>query len=120
MSRMAVMAKPTACSARNALSRAAVSTVMSRGLRSGRIEVVEAGRRRAFGPADAELRATVTINDPTAWRGPLHGSVGLGEGYVDGLWETDDLVALIRIAARELRDLDGLLHQEAERGDGPP
>jgi cyclopropane-fatty-acyl-phospholipid synthase len=70
--------------------------------------VIEDGRRRAFGPADADLRATVTIRDPAAWRGPLRGSVGLGEGYVDGLWETDDLVALIRIAARELRRLDGL------------
>ena len=81
---------------------------MSRGVRAGRIEVVEGGRRRSFGPADADLRATVTVHDPAAWRGPLHGSVGLGEGYVDGLWETDDLVALIRIAARELRGLDGL------------
>ena len=88
---------------RDALARSAVSTVLSRGVRSGRIEVVEGGRRRGFGPADAELRATVTINDPAAWRGPLHGSLGLGEGYVDGLWETDDLVSLIRIAARELR-----------------
>jgi cyclopropane-fatty-acyl-phospholipid synthase len=93
---------------RDALARTAVSTVMSRGVRSGRIEVVEGGRRRGFGPADADLVATITVNDPAAWRGPLHGSVGLGEGYVDGLWETDDLVALIRIAARELRKLDGL------------
>jgi len=93
---------------RNALARSAVSTVMSRGVRSGRIEVVEGGRRRGFGPADAELRATVTINDPAASRGPLHGSLGLGEGYVDGLWETDDLVSLIRIAAREVGTIDGL------------
>jgi len=93
---------------RDALARAAVSTAMSRGVRHGCIEVVEGGRRRAFGPADADLRATVTVHDPAAWRGPLRGSVGLGEGYVDGLWETDDLVALIRIVARELRDLDGL------------
>jgi len=93
---------------RDALARTAVSAVMSRGVRHGRIEVVEGGRRRGFGPAGADLRATVTVNDPAAWRGPLRGSVGLGEGYVDGLWETDDLVALIRIAARELRDLDGL------------
>jgi cyclopropane-fatty-acyl-phospholipid synthase len=70
--------------------------------------VVEGGRRRSFGRPGADLRATVTINDPAAWLGPLHGSVGLGETYVDGLWETDDLVALIRIAARELRQLDGL------------
>ena len=77
-------------------------------IRRGRIEVVEDGRRRVFGPANADLRATVTINDPAAWRGPLRGSVGLGETYVDGLWETDDLVALIRIAVRELGELDGL------------
>ena len=92
----------------NALARGAVAAVMRRGVRHGRIEVVEGGRRRGFGPPDAELRATVTVHDPAAWRGPLRGSVGLGEGYVDGLWETDDLVALIRIAARELRGLDGL------------
>jgi cyclopropane-fatty-acyl-phospholipid synthase len=92
---------------RNALSRFAIGRVLER-LRSGRIEVHEEGRRHAFGPPDADLRATVRINDPAAWRGPLRGSVGLGETYVDGLWETDDLVALLRIGARELRDLDGL------------
>lgn len=92
---------------RDALARTAVIQALRR-VRAGRIEVVENGRRRAFGPADAELRATVTIHDPAAWRGPLRGSVGLGETYVDGLWETDDLVSLIRIAARELDGLDGL------------
>ena len=81
---------------------------MLRRLRNGRIDVVEAGRERSFGPADAELRATITVHDPAAWRGALHGSVGLGETYVDGLWETDDLVALIRIAARELRETGGV------------
>jgi cyclopropane-fatty-acyl-phospholipid synthase len=92
---------------RDELARAGVGQVLGR-VRSGRIEVEEGGRRRAYGPADAELRATVRVNDPAAWRGPLRGSVGLGEGYVDGLWETDDLVSLIRIAARELRGLDGV------------
>ncbi len=70
--------------------------------------MIEDGERSAFGPTGADLRATVTIRDPAAWRGPLRGSVGLGETYVDGLWETDDLVTLIRIAARELGELDGL------------
>jgi len=92
---------------RDALSRAAVSTVLGR-VSSGQIEVIEGGRSRVFGPDSADLRATVTINDPAAWRGPLRGSVGLGEAYVDGLWETDDLVSLIQIAAAELRELDGL------------
>jgi len=92
---------------RNRLARALVSVALRR-VRAGRIEVVEGGRRRAFGPAGAELRATVTVHDPVAWRALLSGSVGLGEAYVDGLWETDDLVALMRIGARELRKLDGL------------
>ncbi len=88
-------------------SRGAVSIVFRR-ITEGRVTVIEDGRVRAYGPADADLRATVTINDPRAWSGPLRGSLGLGEGYVDGLWETDDLVSLIRIAARELQSLDGV------------
>jgi cyclopropane-fatty-acyl-phospholipid synthase len=85
---------------RDAAARAAVGAVLSR-TKGGEIEVVEGGRSRVYGePTD--LHATVRINDPAAWRGPLHGSVGLGEAYVDGLWETDDLVALIQIGARSL------------------
>ncbi len=86
---------------RDALARAAFGQALSR-VTAGRIDVVEGARTRSFGPADAELRATVTINSPAAWRSPLHGSVGLGEAYVDGLWDTDDLVTLLRIAARQL------------------
>ncbi|MFI5028509.1 MAG: class I SAM-dependent methyltransferase [Solirubrobacterales bacterium] len=89
------------------LARAAVLLVLDR-LQAGHIEVVEGARHHRLGPSDAELRATVTIRDPAAWRAPLRGSVGLGEAYIDGLWETDDLVTLMRIAARELRQLDGI------------
>jgi cyclopropane-fatty-acyl-phospholipid synthase len=92
---------------RDALSRTAVGAVLGR-VSAGRIDVVEGDRVRLYGPADSDLAATVTIRDPAAWRGPVRGSVGLGETYVDGLWETDDLVSLIQIAARELRELDGL------------
>ncbi|HET7121102.1 MAG TPA: cyclopropane-fatty-acyl-phospholipid synthase family protein [Solirubrobacterales bacterium] len=92
---------------RDALARAGVGAVLGR-VRAGRIDVVEGSRERSFGPEDADLRATITVHDPAAWRGPLRGSVGLGETYVDGLWETDDLVSLIRIAARELAELDGV------------
>ena len=92
---------------RDCLASAVVPLVLRR-IRAGRVEVVEGERRRCFGPAGAELRATVTIHDPAAWKSVLRGSVGLGEAYVDGLWETDDLVALMRIGARELRQLDGL------------
>ncbi len=92
---------------RDRVARAAVSQVLRR-LRSGRIDVREGGRTRSFGPPGAELQAALTVHDPAAWRGALRGSVGLGETYVDGLWEADDLVALIRIAARELGEPGGL------------
>ena len=86
---------------KDAVARAAVGAVLSR-TRGGQIEVVEGGRSRVYGETGTDLHATVRINDPAAWRGPLHGSVGLGEGFVDGLWETDDLVSLIQIGARSL------------------
>jgi cyclopropane-fatty-acyl-phospholipid synthase len=92
---------------RDALARAGVGAVLGH-ISQGRIDVVEGSRERSFGPPEAELTARIQVNDPAAWRGPLRGSVGLGESYVAGLWETDDLVSLIRIAARELREMDGL------------
>ena len=92
---------------RDAVARAGVGAALGR-VRHGRIDVIEGSRERSFGPAGADLRATVTINDPAAWRAPLRGSVGLGASYVAGRWETDDLVALIQIAARELRGMDGI------------
>jgi len=87
---------------RNRIARLVVLLQLRR-LHSGRVEIVESGRRQAYGPADTGLRASVTVNDPAAWRGALRGSLGVGEGYLGGLWETDDLVALLRIAARELQ-----------------
>lgn len=89
------------------LARSAMGIVL-RHVSEGRITVVERDRVRAFGPVDSDLRAIVTINDSAAWSGPLRGGLGLGGGYVDGHWDTDDLVSLIRIAARELRSLDGV------------
>jgi cyclopropane-fatty-acyl-phospholipid synthase len=75
-------------------------------IRDERIEVVEDGRRFAFGPDDAELRAEIRVHRPGAWPALLRGSTGLAESYMDGDWDTDDLVRLIRIAARQMGGLD--------------
>jgi cyclopropane-fatty-acyl-phospholipid synthase len=74
--------------------------------RGGRLELVEDGRRFAFGLAASKLSAQVELRDPRAYRWALRGSTGLGEGYVDGLWTTDDLVSVIRIACRNLASWD--------------
>jgi cyclopropane-fatty-acyl-phospholipid synthase len=74
----------------------------------GRLEVADGGELHVFGPSEAELRARVDVADRRAYRWALRGSTGFGEGYVDGLWDTDDLVALCRIACRNLPPLDRL------------
>ena len=90
---------------RERFARLAVLRLLEK-IRAGRIEVVEDGRRRVFGPADAELAAEVRIRDARAWEAALGGSASWGAGYVDGLWDTDDVVTVTRIAARELPRLD--------------
>jgi cyclopropane-fatty-acyl-phospholipid synthase len=87
------------------VARVAVERILD-GVTAGRIEVVEGGRRRAFGPEEAELRVEVTVRDSRAWAATLRGSASWGAGYVDGLWDTDDPVTLTRIAAREIPRLD--------------
>jgi cyclopropane-fatty-acyl-phospholipid synthase len=86
-------------------ARIGLSRVLRR-IRGGRLEVVEAGRARVFGQPDAELRATVHVNDARAWPALLHGSVGAGRSYADGWWDCDDLVSLFRIGARNMPRLD--------------
>jgi cyclopropane-fatty-acyl-phospholipid synthase len=76
-------------------------------LRGGRLELIEAdGRTFQFGDAAADLVATVRVNSTRFYRALLSGSVGLGEAYRDKLWDCDDLVALLRIACRNLGSLD--------------
>ena len=86
---------------RDRAARALVRAALRR-LRAGRIEVVEEGRLRRYGRSVSGPAATLTVNDPAFWRGAMRGSLGLGEAYVDGAWDADDLVGLFRIAAREL------------------
>ena len=77
------------------------------GIREGRLELVEpTGRRLRFGTPDADLSASVTVHDPRFYRAMLGGSVALGEAYRDGIWDCDDLVALARLAARNIGALD--------------
>ena len=76
------------------------------GIREERIDVVENGRRYSFGAPEAELRAEVTVHSPRVWRQILRGSTGLADTYMDGLWDVDDAMALIRIAARNIGGMD--------------
>jgi cyclopropane-fatty-acyl-phospholipid synthase len=73
-----------------------------------RIDLIEGGHHYTFGRADAELRATIEVRSPRFYRQMLRGSIGMAETYMDGDWESDDLVALTRIGARNMVALDRL------------
>lgn len=83
-------------------------TAFLRRIQGGALRVVEAGRAHEFGESDAALRASVTVRDPATWRSLLRGSNGLAGSYARGGWESDDLTALLRLAARNAPKLDRL------------
>jgi len=82
--------------------------VMSR-FEYGRIVIDEpGGRRHELGPVDATLRVHVRVRDPRFWGALRRGGLGASQAYGEGWFECDDLVALVRIFALELRDVDHL------------
>jgi cyclopropane-fatty-acyl-phospholipid synthase len=85
------------------LARALIDLVLRR-IRAGRLVLVEGERRRSYGKGTPI--ATVLVRSPRVWRMLLHGSLGLADAYAQGLWDTPDLVALIRLAARNGAAMD--------------
>ena len=72
-------------------------------IRGGCLTVVMPdGRRRVFGDRTSTRRGEIHVHDRSAaLRLLLHGETGAGEAYVDGLWSSPDLEALIELAAVE-------------------
>jgi cyclopropane-fatty-acyl-phospholipid synthase len=79
-------------------------------IKGGELQVLEGTRRMSFGERLPErpLAAVLHVRSERFYRHLLRGSLGLGEAYVDGLWDCDDLVALTRIAALNVGTLDKL------------
>ena len=54
------------------------------------------GSEKVFGGLGEEPRAEIRVKDAAFFRTcVLYGPVGFGEAYMDGLWETEDLVGVI-------------------------
>ncbi|MEA2402094.1 MAG: cyclopropane-fatty-acyl-phospholipid synthase [Thermoleophilaceae bacterium] len=83
-----------------------VSVALLNRLREGRVELDDGDGAQAFGPPDSALRATVRMHDDRFLRALPRGSLALAEAYVDGAWDTDDLVTLVRVGAREMPRID--------------
>ena len=88
-------------------ARRIVFRVLSR-LHDGRLDLIEPdGRVFCFGDGGG-MRAEVHMHSFAFYTSFLRGNLGLAESYRDGTWDTDDPVALARIACRNLPGLDAL------------
>jgi cyclopropane-fatty-acyl-phospholipid synthase len=79
------------------LWRLASSLLLGR-IQVGSLVIVDGRRRRVFG--SGAPTATIHMHDPAFWRMLMRGSRGLAESYAQGQWDSPDLVAVIRLAAR--------------------
>ncbi len=74
----------------------------------GTVHLVDPFGEARFGAGDApgdspRVDVTIRVNDPRVYARVLRqGSVGLGESYADGWWDTDDLSGFLRLAHRNL------------------
>jgi cyclopropane-fatty-acyl-phospholipid synthase len=87
------------------LSRWIVSLLLQR-IAVGTLLVVEGEERRVYG--SGAPGGTVWIRSSRTWPKLLRGSRGMAEAFAQGMWESPDLVALIRLAARNAGGLDRL------------
>jgi cyclopropane-fatty-acyl-phospholipid synthase len=75
-----------------------------KGLRAGRLTILDGDRQVVFG--EGAPCATLQVNSPRLWPKLLQGSRGMAEAYMQELWESPDLTAVVRVAARNAASLD--------------
>ena len=69
----------------------------------GHLDLAAPSGTWSFGDPASSRRASARLNDERVFRRVLFGGdIGFGEAYMDGDWSTDDLVALLRLAIRNL------------------
>ncbi len=84
-------------------------------LEGGQVTLIEGHRRHHLGQG-GELKATLVVRDSRVWkRLALGGTVGAAEAYMDGDWDTDDLVALVRLFALNLEQVNGEMENGTAR-----
>lgn len=92
------------------VSRAALPRLLDtlrRSLTIGRLVVeLPGGTSHAFGPAGSPRRTRIRIESPAFFRRLLlGGDVGLGESYMEGEWEADDLTTFLTLATENEDEL---------------
>lgn len=78
--------------------------LLARYLRHGTLTVNESGRTSVYGTsAEGALTARLDVHDASFWRRVItRGGIGLGESYIMGEWDSDDIVAVLRLLTLNL------------------
>jgi cyclopropane-fatty-acyl-phospholipid synthase len=77
-------------------------------VRHGALEVICPERTYLFGEGGTGLRAAIAVHDERFFSRVLWGGDdAAGDSYVDGDWSSPDPVAVVRLAARNLSELEG-------------
>ncbi len=92
------------------IAKAAVHSRL-KNLRLGRLQWTEGDQSYSFGELSERctLSASVTVTDARLYSEmAFGGSIGAGEAYMYGYWQTDDLVTLLRILLQNRDVVDGM------------
>ncbi len=81
-----------------------MASLLLRQIRVGSLTIVEGQTRRTFGTGPPS--AIIHIHHSRFWRMLMRGSRGLAESFAQGMWDSPDLVAVIRLAARNAFIID--------------
>jgi cyclopropane-fatty-acyl-phospholipid synthase len=74
-------------------------------LHEGELTLVEGGTTTLHGPGGTP-GATITVHDDRLWSAVLRrGSVGLGQAYANGWFDSDDLASLVHLAVANLEPI---------------
>ncbi len=77
------------------------------GLSEGYLEIVCPEDTYVFGSPQSDLRAMVVVHNPRFFRRALcGGDTGMGEAFMQGDWSSPDLVAVVRLAVRNLERIE--------------
>ncbi|MFL0796390.1 MAG: cyclopropane-fatty-acyl-phospholipid synthase family protein [Cellvibrionaceae bacterium] len=80
-----------------------------RKLEIGQLTLSFEGNTLFFGNPQHELSAHIEVTDKAFFKHVmLHRSIGLGEAYMDNLWDTPDLTNLIQVMAANLKAINDL------------
>ncbi len=85
-----------------------------------RLNVIEGDTIHRYGRSgelhENDLEATIEILDPRAWSALVReGSIGLGRGYFENWWDSDDPTTVVRIIIRNIEPLDEIRNRVADK-----